>query len=180
MRTTGQENEKRSSEDERSNAGRCGWDCLQTVKRARNLARGERGSAIVETAVAIPVLMMIITAIFQFGLVFNRMISLTQGATVAAQVLQSDRLSASNDPCADTFKALTGAAPTLSSTKISISITMNGGSPITTTSCAGSQSQLAQGAPVTVEAKYPYTLSIVGINVVSGTMDTGQISEIEY
>ena len=144
--------------------------------------RSEDANAIVETALTLPFVVLIITVIWQAGMFFNQMISLTQGVTVGAQVLQADRLSTSNDPCADTFNAIKAAAPTLIPSKIGITLTMNNNTAITQTSCAGKQTQLVQGGPVTVQATYPYSISLIGykLTTFSGSMNSGAITETEY
>ncbi len=160
------------------------WRALQACSRhrLRNAERQDDGNAIVEIALTLPLVVLMVTVIWQMGLLFNQMISLTQAAAVAAQVLQSDRLSASNDPCADTFNALTAAAPTLTPSNIVITLTLNNNSSITKTNCPGSQTQLVQGGPVTVQATYPFTFSLLGYTTTafSGTMSSGAITEIEY
>jgi hypothetical protein len=130
----------------------------------------------------LPLVVLIITIIWQLGALFNQQISLTQATTAAAQVLQADRLSPSADPCADTFNALVAAAPTLNPSKIVITLTMNNNTPVTKTSCPGKQTQLVQGGPVTLLATYPYSFSLLGYSTssFSGTMSSGAITETEY
>jgi len=144
--------------------------------------RAEQGNAVVEIALTLPLVVLIITVIWQLGIVFNQMISLTQATTAAAQVLQADRLSTSNDPCGDTFSAIKAAAPTLTSSKIGITFVFNGNTAITQTSCPGKQTQLVQGGSVSVQTTYPYSISLIGYKLtsLSGTMNSGTISEIEY
>ena len=142
----------------------------------------ERGNAIVETALALPMIVLLITVIWQVGWLLTQANSLTQAATAGAQVLQSDRLSPTGDPCADVFSAVKNAAPTLTSSKINLKLTLNNNTPITLTSCPGKGTQLAQGGPVTLEVTYPYSFTLLGytVNSFSGTMSSGAITEIEY
>jgi Flp pilus assembly protein TadG len=141
---------------------------------------GSEGNAIVEFALVLPILLMVVTGIWQFGVAYNHFIVLTQAATAGAQTLQSDRLSPADDPCADTYNAIVNAAPTLNPAKVSLTISMNGGAAITKNTCSGQQTQLAMGGPVTVQATYPYTLTVAGLSLVSGNMSSGTISEISY
>jgi Flp pilus assembly protein TadG len=142
--------------------------------------RGNDGNAILEFALILPTLLMVITGVWQFGVLYNHYILLTQATTAGAQTLQTDRLSTANDPCADTFTAIANAAPTLDPTKIGITITMNNNTAITSKTCSGKQTQLAMGGPVTVQATYPYSLNIAGITIGSGSMSSWAISEISY
>ncbi len=138
------------------------------------------GNSIVEFAFVLPVLLTVITGLGQFGVLYSNMIALVQATTAAAQVLQSDRLSSSNDPCADTYHALVNAAPGLTASKITLTISINNNAPITGDSCAGKQTQLSMGGPVTVQAGYPYSISIFGVALTTGSLSSGTLSEIEY
>jgi Flp pilus assembly protein TadG len=144
--------------------------------------QSEQGVAIVEIALALPLIVLLISVIWQLGLLFNQQITLTYAATVGAQALQADRLSTSGDPCADIFNAIKAAAPTLKSSNIAMTLTMNNNPSVSQTSCSGKQNQLVQGGPVTVQATYPYSFSLVGYTVSSwsGTMSSGSITETEY
>ena len=144
--------------------------------------RSERGNAILEFALVMPLMVLLITVICQLGVLFNQQISLTHAATIGAQTLMQDRLSPSNDPCLDTFNAIKDAAPTLNSSSIVVTLTMNNNTPITNTTCPGKQTQLVQGGPVTVQVTYPYAISLIGYQVssLSGTMVSGAITETEY
>ncbi len=143
----------------------------------RRRMRDEGGNSILEITLTLPILLTVMTAIWQFGIVYNQLISLTQATTIGAQVLQTDRLSPSGDPCADTFAAISGAAPTLSSGKIAMTITINS-TQLKKNTCSGQA--LSMGDQVSVQVTYPYSLSIVGISMASGNMNTGAIAETEY
>ena len=144
--------------------------------------RSEQGVAMVEIALTLPLMVVLITVIWQLGLLLSQQTTLTYAATIGAQALMVDRTSTSNDPCADTFNAIKGAAPTLISANISMTISMNNNTSITQKSCSGKQTQLVQGGPVTVQATYPYSFSIVGytVNSWSGNISSGTIAETEY
>lgn len=142
-----------------------------------SILRSEQGNAIIETALSLPILLTVVTAIGQMGVLYNQQISLTQATTQGAQVLQTDRLSASGDPCADTFAAIKNFAPTLTSTNIAVTISING-TKLTKTSCAGQA--LSMGDQVSVQSTYPYSLTIFGLPVSSGNFSTGTIAETEY
>jgi Flp pilus assembly protein TadG len=148
--------------------------------RAR-FRRGEEGGALVEFAVVLPVMLMLITGIFAVGIAFNNQLTLTQAVGAGAQHLQTIRTGTS-DPCADTFNAITAAAPNLTSSKISLSITINGGTPQTGNNCAGATSSLysALNMPVTVSATYPCNLQIFGVSPVPGCKMAATVTEYEY
>ncbi len=121
-------------------------------------ARKEDGGALVEMALTVPLMLALLVGMSSFGIAYKNQIVLTQATGIAAQYLAQIRTS-STDPCADVFTALKNAAPGLTSSSISLTVTMNGTTPTQTgNSCSGSQTNLVQGQPVTVYATYPCTL----------------------
>jgi Flp pilus assembly protein TadG len=127
---------------------------------------GEHGNMLVEIAISMPLLLLVCTGIFDFGIAYYNQLTLTQAVGSGAQNLARIRTS-TTDPCADTLTAIESAAPTLAPGKIAIAITMNGtsepsnGTPTTNLSCSGAQSNLVQGTQVAVTATYPCSLPIV-------------------
>ena len=62
-----------------------------------------------------------------------------------------------------------------------MTVTMNGTTPTQTgNSCAGSQTNLVQGSPVTVYATYPCTLAVYGVSFASGCQLSAKVTEYEY
>ncbi len=137
------------------------------------LWRGEKGQSLVETALILPVMATVILATFSCGILFNNYIQLTNAAGQGADYLQTIRKS-SADPCADTFTAISNAAPTLTKASIYVSIILNNsnsasasGSTYTGTgsaTCSAQNSKLIAGAPATVNVQYPASLLIYGRN----------------
>lgn len=162
------------------------------VARPRRLKRrafaflrtGEEGSALVEIALTVPILMAVITGICTFAIGFNNQLTLTSAVGAGAQYLQLIRTSSTN-PCADTLAAIENAAPSLTPANISLSFSLDG-VPVTGNSCPGDQVDLVQGEPVTVTAKYPCVLSIMspgpayGWNFVSSCQLSAKVTEYEY
>ena len=156
------------------------------LMRIRSFCLGqEEGNSLVEFTLTLPILMAVLVAIFQFGIAFNQQLQLTQAVGAGAQYLQTIR-STTTDPCKDTIGVIQGSAPTLNPSNISLKLTMNGGTPVTGSTCSGSQSQLAQGTPVIVNATYPCNITIFGINLGSLTAQKftcslqAQVTEYEY
>jgi len=145
----------------------------------------EEGNSLVEFTLTLPILMAVLVAIFEFGIAFNNQLQLTQAVGVGAQYLQQIR-STTTDPCSDTFNTIKNSAPTLNPSNISLTLTMNGNTPVTGNTCSGDQSELGQLQPVTVYASYPCNISILGINlggVYAKTFNcnlTAQVTEYEY
>ena len=149
---------------------------------------GEHGSMLVEIAISMPLLLLVFTGIFDFGIAYYQQLTLIQAVGSGAQYLQQLRTSTSN-PCADTLTAIENAAPTLAPGKIALAITLNGtsepssGTPTTNLSCSGAQSYLVQQTPVVVTAKYPCSLPIVftrGVTWISTCQLSASVTEYEY
>jgi len=151
-------------------------------KHARiHFRSGEEGGALVEFALVVPLMLTMITGIFAVGIAFNNQLTLTQAVGAGAQHLQVIRATTSN-PCSDTFNTITAAAPNLNSANITLTITINNGTPIVGNNCASSTSALqgAQGEPVTVAATYPCNLQISGVKLASGCQLAATVTEYEY
>jgi Flp pilus assembly protein TadG len=144
----------------------------------------EEGGALVEMALTVPIMLALLVGLSSFGIAYKNQIVLTQATGVAAQYLAQIRTSTSN-PCSDVFTALTNAAPGLTSSSLTVSVTMNGTTPTQTgNSCSGAQTNLVQGQPVTVYATYPCTLpnlQMYNQKFLGGTCSlAAKVTEYEY
>ncbi len=141
----------------------------------------EHGSTLVEVAISMPLLLLVFTGIFYFGIAYSNQLTLTQAVGAGGQYLQQIRTS-TTDPCADTLKAIENAAPTLTPGNISLTLNMNG-TIVSGSSCSGDQTDLAQLTPVTVTATYPCALPIVfatGPKWISTCQLSATVTEFEY
>ena len=148
---------------------------------ARMVARWRReqsGSSLIEFALVLPVMLLVMTGIFSFAMAFYRQEQLTQAVGAGGQYLQQIRTS-TTDPCKDTFTAITNAAPSLTSSNITLTLTM-GSTSVTAQTCSGDQTDLTQGGNVSVAASYPCTLT--GYNYTfGGTCKLyAKVTEYEY
>jgi Flp pilus assembly protein TadG len=130
-------------------------------KRRKN----DSGQAVVEFAVILPVLLMILFAILQFGIVFNNYIQVTAAAREGARkaaVSRSLGTAAAETAATTSAKA---AAPGLKQSSITVTY------PNSPT--------FAQGSDVTVQVTYPYSISILGIIVKSGNLTSSTTMRVE-
>lgn len=141
---------------------------------------GEEGNAMIETALVLPMLLGVLTAILGFGVGFNNNLTLTSAVGSGAQHVQLLRTT-TTDPCLDAFTAISSAAPSLNSSKIALTYSFNG-TPVTPVlnSCAGDQTLLVSGQPVTVTAKYPCAPPIYGTTLSSTCQLSATVTEYEY
>jgi Flp pilus assembly protein TadG len=148
------------------------------IRSCAMLLKGEsRGSALIETALALPLLLMILTGVCVFAVAFNNELALTGGVGAGGQYLQLIRTS-STDPCKDTLTAIENAAPNLTPANITLSFSFNG-TAVSGNSCPGDETDLVQGQPATVTATYPCSLAMYG-KTFSGCQLSAKVTEYEY
>ena len=125
----------------------------------------DQGQAVVEFAVILPVLLLILFAILQFGVVFNNYIQVTAAAREGARKASVSRSlgTASAESAATT--AAKDAAPGLNQSNITVSFP---NSP-----------SFAQGSDVSVQVTYPYSISIIGLVVASGNLSSTTTMRVE-
>jgi Flp pilus assembly protein TadG len=154
------------------------------LARFRRRARSERGSSLVEFALTLPLLMVVATGIFAFGIALNNYLELTNAVTIGAQLLADSR-GVTGTPCTNAVNAIYNAAPNLTAGNLAINFTFsNNGTTnqYTTASACDTASQesgspiFAQGESVELIATYPCTLAGYGFNF--GCSLTANITEI--
>jgi Flp pilus assembly protein TadG len=134
----------------------------------RHLKRQD-GQAVVEFAVILPVLLLVLMSVYQFGQVFVNYMDVTsagrEGARKAA-VSRSAGTCTAVDSLATT--AAKGAASDLNQSSLTVTITRT---------CTNNA--YAQGSDVTATATYPYAISILGMVVSSGTLSSSTTMRVE-
>ena len=128
--------------------------------------RGRQGQAIVEFALAAPVLLTLVLGMMVFGIALNNYVALTFAANAAAQQLSISR-GQTTDPCNTTSQAVYSAAPQLQKANLTFSIVLNGKSD-GGASCPGKQTDLVQSQPAVVTVTYPCKLIVLGVNFAPG------------
>lgn len=140
------------------------------------------GSALVEMAVTLPLIMLIMTGIFSFSMALYQKLQLAEAVAAAGRQLAIDR--GSHDPCADIQNAIDNGAPGLSKSVLNqgIVVTINGTTEPAGT-CPGSGStgpnadlEGAKGQNALVQVTYPTTLSVV--NIWGGGSNFGKVNLI--
>jgi Flp pilus assembly protein TadG len=155
---------------------------LYVASNARRRARNEEGQAMVEMALALPVLLLVLTGILTFGLAFNNYVLLTEATSIGARTLAISR-GATTDPCATASSAVIAAAPLLTPASLSFSFVLNGSS-YTGTSCSsgssttGAAANLVQGANAIVTVTYPCSLAVYGANYAPHCSLQAQMTEL--
>jgi len=140
---------------------------------------GERGSALVELAMALPILMLMLTGIFSFSVALYQKLQLAEALSNGGRVLAAARGEA--DPCSTATAAIYAAAPSLDQNSMKLSYTISGVSYSTgTTSCPGpsgaANPNMTAGGSAQIIATYPCNLNIYGLKFASCSIGT-QITE---
>jgi Flp pilus assembly protein TadG len=125
----------------------------------------DQGQAVVEFAVILPVLLLILFAILQFGVVFNNYIQVTAAAREGARKAAVSRSLGTSSAETAATTAAKNAAPGLNQSNITVSF------PNSPT--------FAQGSDVSVQVTYPYSISIIGLVVASGNLSSTTTMRVE-
>ena len=133
------------------------------MKRSPILSRKQRGQAMVEFAIIIPILLVVLLGIMQLGVVYNNWVSLTDGARAGARKAAVCRSGCTPDATTATINEVKNSAADLNQSNLSVSVT----------------SSWAQGSDVTVTASYPWSVNIMGVVVASGTMTATTTERVE-
>ena len=132
------------------------------ITRRRNR---QEGQALVEFAILLPILLLLLLGILQFGVVFNNYIQVTSAAREGARkaaVSRSLGTSAANTAARTSAK---NASPSLNLQDSQITVTPS--------------NSYAQGSDVTVTVRYPYSINILGRVVASGNLTSSTTMRVE-
>jgi len=124
--------------------------------------RNQQGQTMTEFALVLPILALLLFAVIQFGIVFNNYVTLTDATRAGARKAAVSRQDPNRNSIVIT--AVKSSATDLSSAKLSVP-------PPTST--------WDPGADVTVTASYPYSISLLGIVVKSGSLSSTTTERVE-
>ena len=124
--------------------------------------RDERGQSMTEFALVVPVLLLVLFAIVQLGVVFNHYVALTDAVRAGARVAAVSRQS--NDPVGDTTTKVKAASGDLDASQVKVFVT---------------PSVLVHGDDVVVKATYPYSINLLGLVVASGDLTSTTTERVE-
>ncbi len=162
-------------------------------RKRRFIMRGEQGSAMVEMALVMPVMLIMLTGIFSFSVVLYQKLQLGEAVSNAGRVMALER--GDTDPCATTASAIYAAAPALAKSNLTLTFilggtntsgTVTGGTtyggtkgaaPSCTAAGNGGSAALAAGWPAQIQATYPCSFTIYNSNLGSCTVST-QVTEV--
>jgi Flp pilus assembly protein TadG len=134
---------------------------VTNVSRRKIELRSEQGQSITEFALALPILALLLFAVIQFGIAFNHYVTLTDATRAGARRAAVGRQL--SDPVGACQTAIRSSADDLDGSQL-------------TTSCS---STWQPGADVTVNATYPYQISLLGLVVKSGRLTSTTTERVE-
>jgi Flp pilus assembly protein TadG len=142
------------------------------MKRHRN----ERGQAMVEFTLIATVLATLMLAIFQFGVAFSDYISVADAARAAARKASTVGAATTYNP----VMVATARAAAIQQAELSSGNTCAAKNWCTTVKAqSGADANWYAGMPVTATETAPYTISVFGINIASGTLSHSVTMRIE-
>jgi Flp pilus assembly protein TadG len=156
---------------------------LKVYKKTRGYLlsdSGSQGSAIVEMAVALPLMMLVMTGIFSFSNAIYQKLTLAEGLSVGGRVLALDR--GDTDPCQTATTAIRAAAPNILPASETLTYTLNGVSQGTgTTSCPGASgaanANMVSGKNAEIQATFKCSIGVYGASFGTCTINE-RITEV--
>ena len=127
---------------------------------ARRLG-SERGAVAVEFALVVPLLLVVVFAVIQFGIVYNDYVTLTDATRAGARKAVVSRHE--DDPEGVVVEAVENSAPGLDLDELDVFVT----------------GTFEHGEDVTVQAVYPYEIDLLGFVVAAGDLTSETTERVE-
>ena len=128
---------------------------------ARTITTDESGQTMTEFAIILPVLVVLLFGIIQFGILFNNYVTLTDAVRAGAREGAVSRNDA--DPTGATATAVRASASDLNQSNLAVTV----------------NSPWQAGTDVTVTATYPWSISLLGWVVSGGTLQSKTTERVE-
>jgi Flp pilus assembly protein TadG len=149
-------------------------------QRVRVLSGREDGQAIVEIAISLPLLLLILTAILQFGLMLNKAITLNDAVRTGARTLAIDGGGTISDPCDSAITATVNSATNVGLTSGQVSVTLPSGDTCGTGTYPNRTGATTNaGDTGTVTATYPYSFTVFGMPLFNINLNASASDAIE-
>ena len=124
--------------------------------------RDDRGQSLVEFVLVLPILLLVLFAIMQMGILFHNYITVTDSVREGARVAAVSRHRTS-DRVTVTENRVRASSQNLDQAKLAVTVS----------------STWEPGSDVTVTAKYPYQIDLLGIVVKSGYLTSATVERVE-
>ena len=134
---------------------------MKTLTHSSHSFRGDGGQTFVEFALVLPILVLLVFGITQFGLAFRNYLAITDAARVGARAAAVKRTST---PCTYARNAIQSSVSAGQWATISSRITCNAGANV--------------GDQVKITIKYPYSIGLPGVSA-SGDLNANATERME-
>ncbi len=131
------------------------------TRRTRPSLRDERGQTMTEFALVLPLLAFLLFAVIQFGITFHNYVMIADATRAGARKAAVSRDLA--NPAGAAEAAVRASANGLTQAELAVSVS----------------SSFERGADVTVTASYPYEISLLGLVVKSGRLESITTERVE-
>ena len=121
----------------------------------------EHGQAMVEFVIVLPILCVLLFGIVQFGITFNHSLTLTDSVRAGARRAAVSR--EAGDPVGAAVAQVRASAADLKQSDLTVNVS----------------SSWTPGSDVTVTAKYPYSINIMGVVVHAGQLSSSTTERVE-
>jgi Flp pilus assembly protein TadG len=123
--------------------------------------RSQKGQSLTEFALALPILILLLFAVIQFGIVFNNYVTLTDATRAGARKGAVGREIV--NPASAVTTAVRNSAANLTQSKLNVKVS----------------STWQAGSDVTVTATYPYSIKLLGLPLKSGSLSSSTTERVE-
>jgi Flp pilus assembly protein TadG len=130
------------------------------MKKRTNIT-SEQGQTMTEFAIVLPILVVLLFGIIQFGIAFNNYVTITDAARAGARMAAVSRQA--SDPVGACTNQVRSSANDLDQSQLIVS-------------CS---SAWTIGSDVTVDVQYPYSIDLFGVVVKSGNLHTVMKERVE-
>ena len=134
---------------------------MKNTNRRKIEFRSQKGQSVTEFALALPILVLLLFAVIQFGITFNNYVTLTDATRAGARKAAVSR--EQSNPSSLTTPAVRSSAANLTQSNLNVYVT----------------STWLPGADVTVTATYPYKIKLLGFPLKQGNLTSTTTERVE-
>lgn len=136
---------------------------MKTKNRRKIQLSSQKGQSLTEFALALPILILMLFAVIQFGIIFNNYVTLTDATRAGARKGAVSRDLGAAGAQSAVVTAVKNSASDLKQSDLGITVT----------------SAWTTGSDVTVTATYPYSIKLIGLPVKSGNLTSTTKERVE-
>jgi Flp pilus assembly protein TadG len=136
---------------------------IQVFKSFRR--KRQQGQTMVEFTLVFPVLAILLFGVIQFGIAFNNYLALTDAVRAGSRQASVARFLPASQRVPTVESKVRSSATNLTQSKLKVFVTAS--------------ANWNTGSDVTVRATYPYSISLLGVVVKSGTLSSSTTERVE-